>query len=270
MGVIVYARPEDNIASDATVVVEGGSPSIEDPEYPAENLVNLDVSNPAKLTDTAGGWVFDFGAPVTLQAVALLNHNLDTGLDVLLQGNAADAWGAPTFEEAFTIPADEADDFSVNPWLDLSASPQTFQFWRVWVNAANSADVAIGEVVMVETLRTLPHDWQVVVGLEESEEIPDIIHQSGFGGRTAYAIGAKWKVWDGGMAITMADDHWALARGARGRTRPWFFVPDRDVNSSYLVTFDWTGPRVTLRRVIGTLVSVPAFRLREVSRGVPL
>lgn len=269
MGTIAYARPGDNVAGQATVTA-----SAEDAAYPAANLVNLDVSNPAKLTTTSGGWVLNFGSPgVALAAVALLNHNLDAGRRVLLQGNDSDAWGAPSFEQAFTVPADEVDGFSVNPWLDLTlgspASP-AYAYWRIWVDEANSAPVAIGEVVLVTALRALPDDFQVAAGLQESEAMPDIVHESSFGGRTAYGVGAKWKVWDGGMSITVADDHWQLARAARGRTRPWFFVPDRDVNAAYLVTFDWSGPEFITKRVIGAMVAIPAFRLREVSRGVPL
>lgn len=266
MGTIAYARASDNIAGTATVTA-----SAADAAYPAANLVDLDVAKPAKLTTTSGYWLLNFGSARSLAAVALLNHNLDAGAVVYLQANGSDSWLAPAFQRAFTIPADEADGFSVNPWLDVRDAA-AYRYWRIYVPAAspNSVAIAIGEVVAVTALRALPDDFQVGAGLEESEQMPDILHESEFGARAAYTVGVKWKIWDGGMTVTTADDHWALARAARGRARPWLFVPDREVNAAYLVTFDWDGPRQVLRRVVGDLVAVPAFRLREVSRGVPL
>jgi len=263
---MLYGRPDDNIAPDATWTA-----SAEDPDYLATYLADLDVSNPAKLTTTSGGWVGDFGAPVIVEAIGLLNHNLDAGLDVVVQANITNDWGDPPLELAFTIPADDAGGFSINPWLDLrqpEGSEYEYQYWRIWVDEANSSPVAIGEVVMLATAREFWID--PAPGLQRSVEIPDIIHESGFGGQTGYTIGAQWYVWDGAIPGTEIDDHWSLALQARGRTRPFFFVPDQAVNSCYLVRFGWDGPRFTVVERGGQFFEVPAFRLREVSRGVPL
>lgn len=271
---IAYARPDDDAAAGKTVTA-----SAENANYPASNLVNLDVSWPAKLTTTSGSWVIDLGATKTVKAIGLLNHNFDAGLDVKVQGHSADLWTDPDYSEDVTVPTDEdAGDgleFSVNPWIDLSGldgegAPVAWscRYIRVLINEANSANVALGECVVLTALRTL--DIDPAPGLEESEEYPDIVHRSSFGAPTVYSIGAKWKVWDGAMPGTVADDHWLIARQARGRVRPWFFVPDRAVNSCYLVAFDWSGPRFVTRKMGEGYHQVPAFRLRECSRGVPL
>lgn len=271
MASMLYARPDDNLARLATVTA-----SAEDPEYPAERLVDGDVANPAKLTATSGSWKFAFDAPVAVKAAGLLNHNLDAGLEVHLQANDVDDWGAPPFDELIPIPVDEdfGDGlyFSVNPWCDLRPPdeyPYEYQFWRIWIAEANSENVALGEAVLLAEAREFAID--PTAGIQRSLDIPDIVHTSGFGGRSAYGVGAAWRIWDGAIPGTDdADEHWALAQQGRGRVRPWFFVPDQAVNSCYLVTFDWTGPRFTTVHLGDEWIAVPAFRLREVSRGVPL
>src|ERR1043166_8199352 len=104
--IIRYALPSDDLAGSATVTVLGGSPSDEDPEYPASNLVgptnsgHLNLpSRPAKLTTTSGTWELTFGSPITFSAAALIYHNFDASLSVTLERDS----GSPGLSEAFTI-----------------------------------------------------------------------------------------------------------------------------------------------------------------------
>lgn len=265
MGLIRYSRSNELIGPEAV----GITASAEDSEYPAENLCDLDPSNPAKLTTTTGNWVIEFSAATTIKAVGFVNHNLDSALsDVKIQGNATNDWASPSFSQTFTIPADEEDDFSIGPWIDVHETAPSYKWWRLYFGTANSVAIGIGELILCTDLHSLDHDLET--GREDSEEMPDIVHTSGFGGKTTYSIGAKWKVWDGQVVIATNDDHWTLARHSRGRVRPWFFVPDYSENSCYLVVFDWSSARFAARRIGPTATNIPSFRICELSRGVPL
>src|SRR4051812_22337747 len=125
----IYQKPTDNVADAGVVAVNTGAA---DATYPASYLTDKNPARPAKLTGTTGSWVWTFAAPQRLDLVALIHHNLTAGLDVKIQGNATNVWGAPTLSQAITIPAYRGD-FPTNPWLDLAtaiplAANRTFQF----------------------------------------------------------------------------------------------------------------------------------------------
>ena len=96
---VLCQYPSDNVAPNyATIGVNTGS---EDTDYPAAYLADGRPGRPAKLTTTSGSWVFAFAAAQRLDLVALGAHNLSAAT---LEGNATNAWGAPTFSAALTIP----------------------------------------------------------------------------------------------------------------------------------------------------------------------
>lgn len=262
-----YARPSDNVAADATVSVQTGTA---DSEYPAANLVDLQPEKPAKLVETSGAWLFDFGGDQKLDAVALIHTNLDEGLEVRLQGNATDSWGAPTLNQTFTIPARFADLFPRNPWLHLAdlfptAGDRTFRFWRVVVVGTNTDPVWVGEVIMAETIR----DLDVRDIKWDSQRIwnrPSVTHQTDLLVRHTYDYGTTVREFqcdiDPTDAVLAEVEDWF--RDARGPSHPFLVLPrSEDENDAWFVTFLGSSQvtrRVTFDYTLSTLNFIEASR----------
>ena len=83
-------------------------------------------------TDTAEWLVLDAGADISCLAIALRNHNYTTAATIKIQGNAADAWGAPAFERTFTI----NDDLMI----EFFTATRTYRWWRYYLNDAANPD----------------------------------------------------------------------------------------------------------------------------------
>src|SRR5688572_21071481 len=107
---IQYGRPSDNVAPNATTVAA----SAEDATYPASFLVDLNPAKPAKLTTATGYWQFTYSAPQRIDAVALIHHNLDAGLEVRIKASD-DGFATDALDTTITIPAEREDGFTVSP-----------------------------------------------------------------------------------------------------------------------------------------------------------
>lgn len=261
----VYCRPTDIVTSGATITA-----SAADSGYPASLLGNKNPAHPAKLTDTSGWFLFTFLAAQALDLVALIQHNLDQGLAVYLQGNSSDSWGAPPLSVAFTIPAIRADNFRQNVYLDLSAvSPRSYQFWRVYVSGTNTYNIAIGEVLLIETKRTLSPNIRASFTRELTH--PVIEHKTDANVSTIYDLGISWETIRCTIKNTAAgaDSQETLFRSSGGRSQPFFFNQDpgtteplyvRRLDSKLNLTFSL--PNRSLQE--------HAFDLEECGRGLYL
>jgi len=266
MGRAIYSKYSDYVGPNATVTVNTGT---EDLTYPAANLVNRIPSLPAQLTGTSGSWVLDFGAAQRVDWVGIPHHNLDAGLSVLIQMNATNAWGGPSFSQAITIPAYQQDGFNPGPWLDLTGlagySAGGFRFLRLLINAANSQAVKIGELMVVSNKRVLEPNinWPA----KKPVQRPIIENVTDYGVSTIYDLGVTRRRWGGDLdtsdaiAATMLD--WWF--GTRGRARPHAFVPDESVNEAWLVRF--ADDQVDLTQEVVDRNSIP-LSIQEVSRGL--
>lgn len=265
MATLIYGRPSDLIAGQAIPSVQSGT---EDPDYPAANLADQNPAKPAKLTTPTGAWLLDFGTAKSVDLVALIHHNLDQGLDVRIQANSSNSWATPPLDQAITIPADHEDGYPVNPFVDLTGiSPRSYQYWRLAVVGTNSAAVAVGELVIVGTKRTL--EVNLSWGATDEEEHPVIEHRTEYGVVTTYDLSVKWRRLVGEVDTTDAGaaSLQALMRDARGRARAFLIVPDPDQNDAWLVRLaapKWTRRLQFLgRHIIGV-------EFEEISRGLPL
>jgi len=261
-----YCRATDNVAGDVDPVA-----SAEDATYPAVNLKNGNPARPAKLTTTTGTFAWDFGAAQRVDAVALINHNLDAGLEVRIQGDDSADFGSLVVNTTITIPAWRADGFSVSPWLDLTGvsgyTASGLRYWRINVVGVNTANVAIGEVILGETLRTL--EVNMSWNANEAEEHPIVEHRSDFGVSTIYDFGTFWRRLVGDLDTTDAGwaSYQALAQAARVRARPFLILPDPDVNDAWLVRLAETRFARALAFLDRNQV---AIGFEEVARGLPL
>lgn len=108
---------------DASGVVITGSSAIS--TLPASNVAHEFREKPWRTgTSTAlEAVVFDLGAAATVLACIIFDHTLTAGDSLIkVQGNTADSWGAPAFEQALT--------YSSGPISAVFAS-QNYRYWRV-------------------------------------------------------------------------------------------------------------------------------------------
>lgn len=263
----LYSRYSDNVASLVTPAVDSGT---EDTSYPAANLVDKDPGKPAKLTTTTGSWTWDFGSAQRVDLFGLIHHNLTAGLSVKIQANATASWATPTINQAVTIPVLPPDGYPLNPFIDLTASAgysaAGFRFWRLVIVGANTNPVAIGEVWLGTTKRTL--SW-VLYGIEYVDAFPMIEHRTDFLVSHVYSFGVRSRRLTGlvRMTNTVRDDLVAWARDQRGRARAFLVCQDSTVNDCLMARFGssdavWTRTLPNLNKT--------TLALEEVARGLYL
>lgn len=265
---VIYQLNSDQVADSGSLTVQSGT---EDAAYPKANLYDSNPAKPAKLTTTTGAWRWDFGVAQRIDLVALIHHNLTAGLEVRIQGNAADAWGAPTFNQVITIPAYLGDGYPSNPWLDLTGlaaySTGGFRYWRLVVVGTNAAAIAIGEVWLGALKRSLtPNiDW----GARQPFERKTVEHRTDFGVSNIYDLGVTIRNMQGQLDTTDAQAALIQAwwRDTRGRVRPFLLVPNGDVNDAWLVR--WTKNQIepTLNNIDRNVFQM---EFEEVGRGLLL
>jgi len=267
MGAFLYQHPDDNVVSLASTITV----SAPDAAYPSANLSDGNPARPCKFDATSGTIVFDFGAARRIDLAALIHHNLDAGLNVRIQANATDAWGGPSLNEPFTIPAIDEDGFSVNPWFDLTGAAGYlvggYRYWRLAVIGANAANVAIGQLWLGGEKRQATHNfsWEYT----ETDDHPLIEHRTDLLVSTMYDLGTRARRLD--VEIETSDagiaSLRAWIRAAAGRARPVLVVPDPALNDAWLVRV--ADPQFSIGRRWNN-DNVWQVSWQEVSRGLPL
>lgn len=266
-----YARYDDDlcIASPPTVTA-----SAADSDYPVANLISENAGKPAKLTTTTGNWVLDFGAAVVPVMGILAFHYIDAGLEVRIQGNAADSWASPSYNQTITIPAKRKDGPSTQKWtnnavLTIAGSP-SYRYWRLVVVGTNSQVIAVGRFLLLSAIRTI--GFLLDSGINQSDDAGEIVQITELGVETFYVLGGPRRGVSGvcmatdtaASGITNADDFRALHETSEGRAHPFVLIPFG--TEPWLVRFE-SGSRTRSHRD-GGLQDWP-FAVREVSRGVP-
>lgn len=267
MGRAVYGHYSENVAPNATVTVQSGT---EDPDYLAANLVDLNPSKPAQLTGTTGAWLLDWGAAQRVDWVLLPMHNLDAALNVRVQMNATDSWGAPTVDAAIVIPTYREDGLPVGSWLDLTAaggySASGFRYLRLVVVGANSAAVKVGEFLTFSRKRTL--NPNISWGAQAPEQRLAQVNQTDAGVKMMYDLGTTLRTFRGELDTTDAGlaavrSWW---RDSRGPIFPWGFVFDEDVNEGVMARW---GNTIDPTLAINDRNTMP-IAIEELSRGLVL
>lgn len=266
MANILYSLPSDNIAAEVTPTVDEGTV---DPDYPVANLVDLNPARPCKLSTQTGAFLWNFGSAHAIDLIAIINHNLDAGLTVYLQGNASDSWGAPSINHAITIPTWWEDGMPVNPLLDISdITNRSFQYWRLVVSGTNTSPVRIGNVMLLTTARRVP--CNIRWGFSVIENRPIVEHVTDYRVSTIYSYGISQRTVAGNMALTEAGvtslRSWFRACG--GRALPFLFqLEGGDINDCWLARFTTT----TLEfKHEFTDYNTLSIGFEEVGRGLPL
>jgi len=271
MANLIYALPTDNLSPVAT---GGGvdwavNTGTVDSEYPAANLGDLNPAKPAKLTTTTGSWVRDLGSAQQVDWLFVPMHNLTAALSgVKIQGNATDSWGAPSIDQALVVPAYMEDGFPYGFWFDLTGiGTRTFRYWRFLVGTANGAAVAIGEVWLVATKRSLVHN--IYWGLDEGDEHGVVEHRTPYGVVSLFDLATKTRSIDGETSTSdvglAALKTWH--RACAGRAKPTAIVLDPAINDAMMVR--WANVQLKFRRRFPNFNDVK-LNFEEMSRGLVL
>lgn len=262
-----YSLPSDDLLAALSPTITA---SAEDPAYPTTNWAFRKPARPSKLLTADGWWVFDFGSAANVAAFALIYHNFDPDLTVMLQWNSSDSWGSPAGEQEIIIPAVTEDGYTVSPWIEVEGSP-TYQFWRILVTGTNAQALKLGRPYFSGALRDLGDtesiEQDVRWGVVEEEQFNLIEHATEADVEDIYEIGGKRRPLSGELALSnaIAATFIGLARSARTRVFPWLLIPDIAVNDAWVVRFDenkWQRTRETINQ------NVFPFRVRELSRGL--
>ena len=262
----IYSRYSDNLARGKTCIVDSG---VEDTSYLAANLVDGDVTLPAKLTGFTGRWRVDMGASVSIDVVALINHNLYAEIPgVTIGGNDDGNYANPltVANKALVIPAWREDGMCTNVVRDISDDANTARYWFLNFANANDAPIAIGELWLGSTARTLDYLQNPSQSIDERRRY---VSETVTGTRLIYDHGVTVREFSGGLTLGNTTDKASfvsLVRDAHSTVRPWLFWPNSAVNDAMVVRF-MTDPQVTQETPVIWRVE---FEAREVSMGVPL
>ena len=110
--------------------------------YAGTNTQHPHLSRAWRSTGLAGEWVkIDAGTAITADSLAIIGHNFTAAATVRIQGNAADAWGAPSLD----LRGNPSDPLILSIFASAS-----YRYWRVSIDdAANPAGfLTIGRVYL--------------------------------------------------------------------------------------------------------------------------
>jgi hypothetical protein len=249
-----YCRPSDIITDSATIALTSGSANS---AFPLANLYDRKAHTVFKSTGTGCTIRATFLTAKTLQAVALINHKL-AGATVVLSNGAG-------LSQAVTIPSNSEDGHCIDPWKTLigvaNASSTT---WDLTITGAATV-VAIGELLLVQTLRTFNFDRES----DEAETHASIVQPTDYGVRRKYSMATRQRSKRGTVLAsqTVRADVIALQRDARGPLKNFLLVPNESANDALFV--DLT---VSERRLVrhGPFASSVDLEFTEQQKGLAL
>lgn len=111
------------------------TPSSEASGFPAINVQHPHLSRVWRSDTDSGEYiVIDFGAAVSVDAAAIIGHNLTSAATVRVEANSSDSWATPPFMRGFN-PEDE---------LMMTTFPSvSYQFWRFYFDDGSNPDTYI-------------------------------------------------------------------------------------------------------------------------------
>ncbi len=236
---VLYCRPSDILTPSGTVTVSAGTA---ESAYPVANVRDRLAHTVVKSTGTTITLQAVFGASKTIQAVALINTNATAAV---LTNNAG-------LNVSIQIPTVPADTLGIDPWLDLRAVALTSSTtWHLALTGPTG--VALGEWLLVETVRTMPILW---AGLEEDEQHRTIVHTTDYGVRKKLPLGVRQRAIRGGTLLeTFRPDLLALQRDAQGDSGNFLLVIDSHQNDALYV--DLTTDTRTVSRIHPKASGIP-------------
>lgn len=126
------------------------TPNSENVNYPATNILDSRLSRHFRTVaaTTTATIVFDAGSAVTVDSISIANHNISSGVSTFkIQGNATDAWGAPSVDEDLT---------RVAGIITKSFTGGSYRYWRLHIIDAGNTDtyIKLGRVYLADSYTT--------------------------------------------------------------------------------------------------------------------
>ena len=218
---MLYGLPTDNLAPSATISLTAGAPNA---SFPLTQLYDLKAYKVFKATGTSCTIHAVFGVAKTLQAIALIHTNLNGATITITNGAGLNVtMTAPTLGE---------DGHRLDSWKDLrGVALTTSTTWDIAITGAAAA-IAIGELVLLETVRTLPIVWDGQAP-EETESHPTSPGLTDYGVSLPYGFGVR----AGSKAGTVLPDTYrsavlSLKRSAQGSLKAFLIVWEDSVNDA--------------------------------------
>ena len=218
--IALYALPTDILAPSWSLVAGSA-----DPLYPLANLTDKDAANPFKATG-ATATIRATVASTTVEAVAVIGHNRGNTSWTLSSG--AGAMGS------LTVPADAEDGLPLSPWRDLRTQANTTSTTFDIAIPTGTGNAYVGELIWVETLRTMRVVWGTVhTDIHIAEE-----RRTAYGIRLIEDLGVRLRRYQ--ARVSHPNELAAmltLYRACKGIVLPFLLIPDDIVNEAIYVRF---------------------------------
>jgi hypothetical protein len=240
----LYARPSDNLTPSGTVSLTAGAANA---AFPLAQLYDLKSYSVFKATGTGCTIRTVFGGAKTLQGIALINTNLEGATITITNGAGLNV--------TMTAPTVAEDGHRNDPWKDLrGVALTTSTTWDIAITGA-AANVAIGELLLIETLRTLPIVWDEQ-NPEETEGHKTRLFETEYDVVLTYGYGIRARSKTGTVIKeTYRADMLSLERDARGALKCFLLLWDTSVNDALWVqnleerrVFNRTNPAASVIR----------------------
>lgn len=214
----LITRPSD-IKSPTWSVTAGANAAL----YPLANLSDRLAHTVAKSTGTTITYRATFGGAQALEAIAFINTD----------ATAIQVTNGAGLSEAVVIPSTPGDGLHLDPWIDLrdlaNVSSTTWDF-----ALTGPSGVAMGEILLIETLRALEILWSPTPS--DREQHPTIVQRTDRGVKWKYGFGERARGLRGTVrGESVRADLLALERDARGGLRNFLLIPDDDTNDALFV-----------------------------------
>jgi len=187
MGNLIYSNAY-KVATDDEISMRTNNAA-----YPKVNV--MDLWHPARCaqagdTDT-NDWLmkFDFGGAQTISAIVLNDVTFD---NVTIEGNAADAWGAPAFTSSTAV---TQDTIVARYKIFIPLTAFNYQYLRIFIPAGTNEVGAgysgwrIGSIMLITEHTELSHNMAYGYKLTSSREYED--QKFGHGGMERADMGDR-------------------------------------------------------------------------------
>jgi hypothetical protein len=219
MAYAAYIAP--NLIS-ATATVSSGTA---DAVYGLNKLYDGHAGVPFRWTVTTGGYVeIDFTAPVSIGAVALINHNLTAGAVVTLKGGAS----ANPSTVSVTL------TYRLHDLWKAVTPAASYRYWRLAVAETNTSNTEIGELVL-GALTQLTSGY--TYGYQTETRRGMAAHETELGSRYS---AKRWErlgwsyQWKNASTAQLAELQ-ALDAAVDGSRLPFVWIPDSSAAACYYV-----------------------------------
>lgn len=249
----LYAKPNVDFISLGTTAL---SMTNANTDYPAANMATNNPGKVAKATTTSTVITMNGTANVTIEGFCIFNHNL-FGATVTLANPAG-------YSQTITIPARRSSGAVVNAWRDcrLDAN-RTDDDWTLTITGA-SANIQIGRLYLVETWYAFPLQWDLE--WEDTRRTSDPIETFN-GSLVMYDTQVNIRKAKGRVVSASAfTDVYDLFHAAKGRVKPWVYIPDYTVNDACYMQFQT--PTLTWKQQAPLYTPVD-IAIQEASSGPP-